>query len=65
MRLSPTPPGHAGGTLCGTQMANRVLRVLSFFTIQSKILSGVTSAQLARNPARDGQRPCRRSDRIA
>jgi hypothetical protein len=43
------------GTLCGTQMANRVLRVLSFFTIQSNILSGVTSAQLARNPARDGR----------
>jgi hypothetical protein len=32
-----------------------VLRVLSFFTIQSNILSGVTAAQLARNPARDGR----------
>jgi hypothetical protein len=32
-----------------------VLRVLSFFTIQSNILSGVTSAQLARNPHRDGR----------
>jgi hypothetical protein len=31
-----------------------VLRVLSFFTIQSNILSGVTSAQLARNPNRGG-----------
>jgi hypothetical protein len=55
VRLSPTPPGHAVGMLRGTPMANRVLRVLSFFTIQSNILSGVTSAQLARNPARDGR----------
>jgi hypothetical protein len=43
------------GTLVGTPMANRVLRVLSFFTIQSNILSGITSAQLARNPNRDGR----------
>ena len=55
VRLSPTPPGHAVGTLRGTPMANRVWRVLTFFTIQSNILSGVTSAQLARNPARDGR----------
>jgi len=55
VRVSGRPPGHAVGTLSGTPMANRVLRVLSFFTIQSNILSGVTSAQLARNPARDGK----------
>ena len=36
-------------------MANRVLRVLSFFTIQSNILSGIVSGQLARNPVRDGR----------
>jgi hypothetical protein len=53
--VSSTPPGHAVGTLAGTAMANRVLRVVSFFTIQSNILSGVTSAQLARNPDRDGR----------
>lgn len=55
VRVSATPPGHAVGTLVGTPMTNRVLRVLSFFTIQSNILSGVTSAQLAQNPARDGR----------
>lgn len=49
------PSAHAVGTLAGTPMANRVLRVLSFFTIQSNILSGVTSAQLARDPGRDGR----------
>ena len=55
IRVSAIPPGHAVGTLRGTPMANRVLRVLSFFTIQSNIFSGVTSAQLARNPNRDGR----------
>ena len=55
IRVSATPPGHAVGTLRGTPTANRVLRVLNFFTIQSNILSGVTSAHLARNPNRDGR----------
>ena len=55
IRVSATPPGHAVGTLAGTATANRALRVLSFFTIQSNILSGVMSAQLARNPNRDGR----------
>lgn len=55
VRVSATPPGHAVGTLAGTPMANRVLRMLTFFTIQSNVLSGVTAAQLARNPARDGR----------
>ena len=55
IRASATPPAHAVGTLRGTTAANRVIRVLSFFTIQSNILSGVTSAQLARDPHRDGK----------
>ena len=61
VRVSATPPGHAVGTLVGTSTSNRVLRVLSFFTIQSNMLSGVTSAQLARSPNRDGRvwRPVR------
>jgi hypothetical protein len=63
VRVSATPPGRAVGTLVGTPMANRVLRVLSFFTIQSNILSGVTSAQLARDPNRDG--PVWRAVRLA
>jgi hypothetical protein len=54
IRVSATPRGHAVGTLAGTPMGNRILRVLSFFTIQSNILSGVTAAQLARNPDREG-----------
>lgn len=35
-------------------VAVRVLRFFSFFTVQSNILVLVTSAQLARGPARDG-----------
>lgn len=63
IRVSARPPGHAVGTLAGTVTADRVLRVLSFFTIQSNILSGVTAAQLARDPNRDG--PAWRAVRLA
>ena len=63
VRVSATPPGHAVGTLAGTPMGNRILRVLSFFTIQANILSAVTAAQLARNPDRDG--PVWRAVRLA
>ena len=35
-------------------VAVRVLRFFSFFTVQSNILVLITSAQLARNPDRDG-----------
>jgi hypothetical protein len=31
IRVSATPPAHAGATLAGAPMANGVLRVLSFF----------------------------------
>jgi len=55
IRVPGTPKGHAVGTLAGTPMANRLLRVLSFFTVQSNILSGFSSAQLARKPNRDGR----------
>jgi hypothetical protein len=57
------PPGHAVGTLAGAPTAERILRVLSFFTVQSNILSGVTAAQLARSPDRDG--PYWRAVRLA
>lgn len=53
-RVSATPPGHAVGTLTGVPATGRVLRTLSFFTIQSNILAAITSAQLARDPCRDG-----------
>jgi uncharacterized membrane protein len=53
-RVAATPPAHAVGTLAGAPLAQRLLRVVSFFTIQSNLVSAVGSAQLARNPARDG-----------
>ena len=49
-----TPPGHAVGTLAGAHLAGRLLRVASFFTIQSNVLVGLTAAQLAFRPHRDG-----------
>jgi hypothetical protein len=55
IKVSATPPGHAVGTLAGTPVVNRIVRVLSFFTIQSNILCGVTCAQLARDPLHDGR----------
>lgn len=54
VRASATPTGHAVGTLAGAPVAGRVLRTLSFFTIQSNILAALTAAQLAVDPARDG-----------
>lgn len=55
IRVSATPPAHAVGTLAGAPVASRVVRVLSFFTVQSNILSGLTSAQLAGDPLSDGR----------
>jgi uncharacterized membrane protein len=54
VRAPGTPPAHAAGTLAGAPLAGRLLRTLSFFTIQSNILAAVSSAQLARRPDRDG-----------
>jgi hypothetical protein len=53
--VSGTPPAHAVGTLAGAPAWHRILRVLSFFTIQSNLLAGLSSAHLARNPDRDGR----------
>jgi uncharacterized membrane protein len=63
IRARAVPPGHAVGTLAGTAAVNRIVRVLSFFTIQSNILCGVVSVQLARDPLRDG--PIWRAARLA
>jgi hypothetical protein len=52
-RAPATPPGHAVGTLAGAALITRLVRVVSFFTVQSNILCGIVSAQLARNPRRD------------
>jgi hypothetical protein len=54
IRESSYPRGHAVGTLKGTYLVGRIVRLLSFFTIQSNILTAITSAQVARNPFRDG-----------
>jgi hypothetical protein len=48
------PAGHAVGTLAGTALLGRLVRVFSFFTIQSNVLAAIVSVQLARHPARDG-----------
>jgi hypothetical protein len=55
VRAPSTPPGHAIGTLAGAQLGGRLLRVASFFTIQSNVLVAATSALLAVNPALDGR----------
>ena len=49
------PPGHAVGTLEGTNLGGRLLRLISFFTIESNIVCGVVSAQLVARPDRDGR----------
>jgi hypothetical protein len=49
------PPAHAVGTLAGAPVLGRLLRVASFFTIQSNLLLALTSAQLALHPDRDGR----------
>jgi hypothetical protein len=49
-----TPAGHEVGYLAGASLAGRLLRVASFFTIQSNVLVGIASAQLALRPDRDG-----------
>jgi hypothetical protein len=49
-----TPPGHAVGFLAGAGLFVRLVRVFSFFTIQSNVLAAVVSWQLARDPNRDG-----------
>ena len=52
--VSSSPPGHAVGTLAGTELLGRLLRMVSFFTIQSNVLAGLVSLQLALRPDRDG-----------
>lgn len=53
-RLGSSPADHGVGVLRGTHLVGRLVRVLSFFTIQSNLLSGIVSAQLALRPDRDG-----------
>jgi hypothetical protein len=54
VRVSGTPPDVSTGFLRGASLAGRIIRVLSFFTILSNLLSGLVCAQLAVRPDRDG-----------
>ena len=55
VRVSGTPHDTSVGVLRGSSLLGRIIRVLSFFTIQSNLLSGIVSAQLAWRPDRDGR----------
>ena len=54
VRVSGTPAHTDVGRVGGATLPGRILRTLSFFTIQSNVLAAITSAQLAREPDRDG-----------
>jgi hypothetical protein len=54
VRLSGVPHDVSAGFVRGSSLAGRIIRVLSFFTILSNLLSGIVSAQLAVRPDRDG-----------
>lgn len=55
LRTAGTPPSTATGLLRGTSPGGRLIRVFSFFTVQSNLLSGVVSLLLAIRPHRDGR----------
>lgn len=50
-----TPPSHGVGQLAGGSLLTRIVRVVSFFTIQSNILSAIVSVPLVRDPNQDGR----------
>lgn len=54
VRTSATPSAHAVGMLAGAALPTRLVRVVSFFTVQSNILCAVVSAGLVLDPRRDG-----------
>jgi hypothetical protein len=49
------PRAHAVGTLAGSNGLGRLVRMFSFFTIQSNLLVLAAAVALWRNPARDGR----------
>lgn len=53
--LPARPHQLAPGVIAGATGAGRYLRTISFFTIQSNLLAGISSAQLALAPQRDGR----------
>jgi hypothetical protein len=54
VKLSGVPHDVSTGFVRGSSLAGRIIRVVSFFTILSNLLSGIVSAQLAGRPDRDG-----------
>ncbi len=54
VRVTGTPPNAEPGVLRGASLAGRLVRVVSFFTVQSNILCGAVAALLAVRPDRDG-----------
>jgi hypothetical protein len=54
LRVPGTPHEVSTGLLRGASTPGRVIRVLSFFTIQSNLLCGSVSLLLAGRPDRDG-----------
>jgi predicted secreted protein len=54
-RLHAAPHDVTAGVVAGATAPARYLRIISFFTIQSNLLVGFTSAQLALNPRHDGR----------
>ena len=63
VRVPGSPHETTAGLLRGSSTAGRIVRVFSFFTIQSNLLSGLVSGQLAVKPDRDG--PVWRAVRLA
>ncbi|MEO9138100.1 MAG: Pr6Pr family membrane protein [Jatrophihabitans sp.] len=63
VRVGDSPHETTAGVLRGSSTPGRIIRVVSFFTIQSNLLSGLVSAQLALRPDRDG--PAWRALRLA
>lgn len=55
LRVSGPAPEVTTGVLRGTHAFGRVVRVFSFFTIQSNLLCGITALALAMDPGRDGR----------
>jgi hypothetical protein len=54
VRVPGRPHDVSTGLLRGSTLPGRIIRVFSFFTVLSKLLSGIVSAQLAVRPDRDG-----------
>lgn len=63
VRVSGVPHETTAGVLRGSSTLGRIIRVFSFFTIQSNLLSGLVAAQLAIRPDRNG--PAWRGLRLA